>query len=216
MQTSDSACVMSCREKKRAAELRASAEDYRRRMEAALKEQRQLVRKLGAAEHSLGGTTAARTAARKAAAEQEFWSEEAGRRFAAQQDELVALRDTNEQLQHQLAAAVPADTASRYEATIKELQQMVHFYERRLAQADLGSGSSCGLQDAAIAGGQCGAGAGACGRWLLEATVEGGACYLWEPSSGRVFSDPPEGQWPRPVGAQACSQHQQPQGDCQA
>lgn len=41
---------------------------------------------------------------------------------------------------------------------------------------------------------------GCVGRWLLEGLVEGGACYLWEPSSGRVFSDPPEGQWPRPVG----------------
>jgi hypothetical protein len=136
---------MSCRERKRAAEFRAAAEDYRRRMEAALKEQRQLVRKLGEAERSMGGT-AARTAARKAAAEQEYWSEEAGRRFAAQQDELVALREATEQLQQQLAAAVPAATASRYESTIKELQQMVHFYERRLAQANISNGSGCDLQ----------------------------------------------------------------------
>lgn len=50
-------------------------------------------------------------------------------------------------------------------------------------------------------GDACGAGSSSCGRWLLEALVEGGACYLLEPSSGRVFSDPPEGQWPRPVGA---------------
>jgi hypothetical protein len=132
------------RERKRAAEYRASSEDYRRRLEAAQKEQRQLVRKLGEAERSMGGSTAARTAARKAAAEQEYWSEEAGRRFAAQQDELVALREENEQLQQHLAAAVPAETASRYEATIKELQQMVHFYENRLANTV--GGSSCGLQ----------------------------------------------------------------------
>lgn len=137
---------MSCRERKRAAEFRASAEDYRRRMDAALKEQRQLVRKLGEAERSMGGSTAARAAARKAAAEQEYWSEEAGRRFAAQQDELVALREATEQLQQQLAAAVPAETGSRYESTIKELQQMVHFYERRLAQANISSGGGCGLQ----------------------------------------------------------------------
>jgi hypothetical protein len=51
-------------------------------------------------------------------------------------------------------------------------------------------------------GDPCGAGSSgsSCGRWLLEALVEGGACYLLEPSTGRVFSDPPEGQWPRPVG----------------
>lgn len=171
-------------------------------MEAALKEQRQLVRKLGEAERSLGGTTAARAAARKAAAEQEFWSEEAGRRFAQQQEELVALREAHEQLQQQLAAAVPADTACRYESTIKELQQMVHFYERRLAQADLAAGSSCGLmmQDGAVVEVAAGGSSSSCGRWLLEGLVEQGACYLWEPSSGRVFSDPPQGQWPRPVG----------------
>lgn len=134
------------RERKRAAEFRASAEDSRRRLEAALREQRQLVRKLGEAERSMGGSTAARAAARKAAAEQEYWSEEAGRRFAGQQDELVALREANEHLQVQLAAAVPAETASRYESTIKELQQMVHFYERRLAQANISSSGSCGLQ----------------------------------------------------------------------
>lgn len=138
--------TLSCRERKRAAELKASAEDHRRRMEAALKEQRQLVRKLGEAERSIGGSTAARTAARKASTEQEYWSEEAGRRFAAQQDELVALREANEQLQQHLAAAVPAETAARYDSTIKELQQMVHFYERRLAQSNIGAGSSCGLQ----------------------------------------------------------------------
>lgn len=115
-------------------------------MEAALREQRQLVRKLGEAERSLGGSTAARAAARKAAVEQEYWSEEAGRRFAAQQDELVGLREVNEQLQQHLASAVPAETASRYEASIKELQQMVHFYERRLANLGAGGGSSCGFQ----------------------------------------------------------------------
>lgn len=54
----------------------------------------------------------------------------------------------------------------------------------------------------AVAGDGCAGGgsSGGCSRWLLEALVEGGACYLWEPSTGRVFSDPPEGQWPRPVG----------------
>lgn len=138
-------CCPAHRERKRAAEFRSSSEDYRRRMEAALKEQRLLVRKLGEAERSLGGSTAARAAARKAAAEEEYWSEEAGRRFAAQQEEVVALRAAHEQLQQQLAAAVPADTASRYESTIKELQHMVHFYEQHLTQAKLVS-SSCAMQ----------------------------------------------------------------------
>ena len=95
--------MSSCREKKRANEFRTSAESYRRKYEAALREQRALVKKLGEAERTLGGSTAARQAARKAAAEEEFWSEEAGRRFAVQQEELVSLREQNTMLQEQLA-----------------------------------------------------------------------------------------------------------------
>lgn len=36
--------------------------------------------------------------------EDEYWGEEAGRRFVVQQEELVALRDENERLRHQLDA----------------------------------------------------------------------------------------------------------------
>jgi hypothetical protein len=96
--------MSSCREKKRANDFRTSSESYRRKYEAALKEQRALVKKLGEAERNLGGSTAARQAARKAAAEEEFWSEEAGRRFAVQQEELVALREQNAMMQEHLAA----------------------------------------------------------------------------------------------------------------
>jgi hypothetical protein len=103
------------RERKRSAECRAASEDYRRRWEAALREQRALVKRLGQAERSAGGgsSQAARAAARKAATEEEYWGEEAGRRFAAQQEELVALREAHGQLQAALAAAVPADTVAR-------------------------------------------------------------------------------------------------------
>jgi hypothetical protein len=202
-------------------------------MEAAQREQRALVRKLGETERSLGGSTAARTAARNAATEQEFWSQEAGRRFAVQQEELVALREANQQLQQQLAAAVPADTAVRwgsasslrpiscttdssqartnttqslphtdyrYESAIRELQQMVQLYEQQLAASGLQAAAGGAAAAHGSGSGPGGAGSSACGRWLLESLTEGGACYLWEPATGRVFSDPPEGEWPRPVG----------------
>lgn len=190
------------REKKRANDFRSAAEGNRRRLEAALKEQRLLVRKLGEAERSLGGGTAARTAARKAAAEQEYWSEEAGRRFAVQQEELLCLREHTQQLQQQLAAAVPAETAARYENTIKELQQLVRFYEQRLVNSAPEPGSSriAELTCTATQAVGCSRGSGECGSWHLEAITEGGACYLWDRSSGRLFTDVPDGQWPRPVG----------------
>lgn len=202
------ACLR-CREKKRATDFRAAAEENRRRLEAALKEQRALVRKLGEAERSLGGSAAARTAARKAAAEQEFWSEEAGRRFAVQQEELVTMREATQQLQEQLAAAVPAERAAKYESTMKELQQLVRFYEKRLmtVAAAGAAGDVAGLDGLAV-GGSAGDGEGgaAASCWLLEPLTEGGACYLLERATGRVFSDAPEGQWPRPVGErQQCS-----------
>ncbi|WIA13452.1 hypothetical protein OEZ85_007032 [Tetradesmus obliquus] len=191
------------REKKRSSDYRAAAEEHRRRLEAALREQRSLVRKLGEAERSLGGSAAARSAARKAAAEQEYWSEEAGRRFAVQQEELVALREQNAALQQHMAAAVPADTAARYEASIKELQQLVHFYEQRLMAA--GGAAAVGMDSLGAAGAPAAGqdAEGCCGSWLLETLCEGGACYLWERSSGRVMTDVPDGHWPRPVGCKA-------------
>jgi hypothetical protein len=169
-------------------------------LEAALREQRSLVRKLGEAERSLGGSTAARSAARKAAAEQEYWSEEAGRRFAMQQEELVALREQNAALQQHMAAAVSAETAARYEASIKELQQLVRFYEQRLTAA--GGAAAVGMESiGAIGASASGQDAeGCCGSWLLETLTEGGACYLWERGTGRVMTDVPDGHWPRPVG----------------
>jgi hypothetical protein len=187
------------REKKRANDFRSAAEENRRRLEAALREQRALVRKIGETERSLGGSAAARSAARKAAAEQEYWSEEAGRRFAVQQEELVNLRAANHQLQQQLAAAVPVETATHYESSIKELQQLVRFYEKRLTSSAGPALAGTGLESLTVV--HLGLdGQGCCGTWVLEPLTEAGACYLLERSTGRLFSDVPDGQWPRPVG----------------
>lgn len=187
-----------CREKKRANDFRLAAEENRRRLEAALKEQRLLVRKLGETERSLGGSTAARKAARQAAVEQEYWSEEAGRRFAAQQEELLLLREQTKHLQQQVATAVPAETATKYEANIKELQQLVRFYEQRLmSSAAAAADTNLMTVECAVPSQEVSVGSGG---WPLETLVECGVCYLWERSTGRVFIDVPDGQWPRPVG----------------
>jgi hypothetical protein len=109
------------RERRRASDCRAAAEDARRRLEGALREQRALVRRLGLAEAAAGGkltssaAPGASTTARQggaasgggggsgsAAEEEEYWSEEAGRRFAAQQEELVELRERVAGLQAEL------------------------------------------------------------------------------------------------------------------
>lgn len=188
--------MLSCREKKRANEFRAAAEENKRRLEAALREQRALVRKLGEAERSLGGSAAARTAARNTAAEHEYWSEEAGRRFAVQQEELLNLREQLQHLQQHLAAAVPAESVARYDATIRDLQQQVHFYQQQL----ISPASPAPVP--VIVNGQDSTGPNS--SWPLETIVENGACFLWERSTGRVFTDAADGQWPRPVGE---SQH---------
>ncbi|KIY94124.1 hypothetical protein MNEG_13837 [Monoraphidium neglectum] len=136
-------------EKKRAADFKASADETKRRLEAALREQRALVRRLGEAEAAGGGgaaaaaaanaaAAAARDAARRGEAEEEFWGEEAGRRFAAQQEELVALRERvaaqEEELERAASSAPTAATsAARYEAKISQLTAALSASEARLA-----------------------------------------------------------------------------------
>lgn len=88
-----------------------------------------------------------------------------------------------------LPAAVAPETVTKYDQQIKELQHLVRFYEKRLTAspgADSGSTTATG--------------ADASSSWILEEIAEAGLCYLWERRSGRVFSDAPEGQWPKPIG----------------
>lgn len=196
------ACPYNGSERRRANDYRAAAEEHRRRLEAALREQRSLVRRLGEAERSHSGARAARLAARRAAVEEELWSEEAGRRFAEQQEELVGLREQVTVLQAQLDASLPADAGENYEAAIQELQAQVTLHETR---ARLHSGvTSANEAGSIISSGAMGSSIdAACGTWLLESFTEGGACYLWERSTGRVFTDAPDGHWPRPVGVKS-------------
>lgn len=90
-----------CREKKRCSDFRNASDEYKRRLEAALKEQRTLVRRVGEAERAGGGQ--AHRLALRTKLEDDLWSEEAGRRFAQQQEELVTLREVNQELEEKLS-----------------------------------------------------------------------------------------------------------------
>ncbi len=88
---------------------------------------------------------------------------------------------------------VPLETVARYEAQLQELTHLVRFYEKKLGPNAAGPGASA-------AGGPGGAAEGDAGTWLLEELVESGAAYLWDRRNGRVYSDAPEGRWPKLVG----------------
>jgi hypothetical protein len=78
------------REKKKSAEFKTLAETHKQRLDAFLRDQRHLVKKVGQLERS--------QALVKKKPEDEFWGEEAGRRFVVQQEELVALKEENKAL----------------------------------------------------------------------------------------------------------------------
>lgn len=88
---------MARREKKRAADARTEASERQQQLETAVRDQRTLVRRLGEAQARTGsgyGTAGAHSSGRERRGDEvQLWSEEAGRRFAAQQEELVELRD---------------------------------------------------------------------------------------------------------------------------
>lgn len=63
------------------------ADTYKQRLDGFLRDQRHLVQKVGQLERTAAAT--------RRKPEDEFWGEEAGRRFVAQQEELVALKEEN-------------------------------------------------------------------------------------------------------------------------
>lgn len=75
---------MEHREKKRSSDFKALADTHKQRLDALLRDQRTLVKRVGELE---------RTQVVRKRPEDDFWSEEAGRRFVAQQEELVAMKE---------------------------------------------------------------------------------------------------------------------------
>jgi hypothetical protein len=119
------------------------------------------------------------------------------------------------------------DTVEKYEAQVRELQHLVRFYEKRLNNANSSAGGATGAavgpadmhaafyraDSSSTAGalsprsqtpehpGAAGAAKGGLGMtWVLEEVQEGGVCYLWDKASGKLYSDPASGDWPKPVG----------------
>jgi len=115
-----------------------------------------------AAAAASASASAAAAAAQRQADEDAYWGEEAGRRFAAQQEELVALRERVAAQQAELDAAggrgagvaanasAPAASAARYEARISELTRTLRAYEQRLSA---GGGNAARPASAASGGG---------------------------------------------------------------
>ena len=74
------------------------AETYKQRLDGFMRDQRNLVKRVGELERS--------QALWKKRPEDEFWGEEAGRRFAEQQEELVALKEENAALKDLMESGV--------------------------------------------------------------------------------------------------------------
>ena len=77
------------------------AETYKQRLDGCMRDQRNLIKRVGELERS-------QALARKRP-EDEFWGEEAGRRFAEQQEELVALKEENSALKELMESGVRRD-----------------------------------------------------------------------------------------------------------
>ncbi|KAG2447989.1 hypothetical protein HYH02_007017 [Chlamydomonas schloesseri] len=173
------------REKKRSSDLKAMADTYKHRLDGFLRDQRNLVQKVGQLERT--------AAASRRKPEDEFWGEEAGRRFVAQQEELVALKEENTALKELMESDGPLAQCKAYEGQINELQNLVKFYERKItAMAEAGMG---GLEALGGPGNQPGP-----DDWVLEEFWHNDEMYLLDRKTGKMFTVPGDNNFPRPLG----------------
>ncbi|KAG2486785.1 hypothetical protein HYH03_014584 [Edaphochlamys debaryana] len=173
------------REKKKSADFKAMADSYKQRLDGFLKDQRSLVKKVGHLERT--------AAAQKKRPEDEFWGEEAGRRFVIQQEELVALKEENAELKALMESDGPLAQCKAYEQQVQELQNLVKFYERKITvMADAGVG---GLE--ALYGPNNGPGPE---DWILEEFWHNDEMYLLDRKTGKLFTVPGDNSYPRPLG----------------
>ncbi|GLI67567.1 hypothetical protein VaNZ11_011794 [Volvox africanus] len=173
------------REKKRSAEFKTLADTYKQRLDKFLRDQRNLVKRVGELERS--------QAVAKKRPEDDYWGEEAGRRFVAQQDELVALREENAALKRLMESDGPLAQCKAYEGQINELQNLVKFYERKLA----------GLAEAGLIGPEALAGLKnqpGPDDWVLEEFWHNDEMHLLDRKNGKLFTVPGDNNWPRPIG----------------
>ncbi|GIL57334.1 hypothetical protein Vafri_12599 [Volvox africanus] len=173
------------REKKRSAEFKTLADTYKQRLDKFLRDQRNLVKRVGELERS--------QAVAKKRPEDDYWGEEAGRRFVAQQEELVALREENAALKRLMESDGPLAQCKAYEGQINELQNLVKFYERKLA----------GLAEAGLIGPEALAGPKnqpGPDDWVLEEFWHNDEMHLLDRKNGKLFTVPGDNNWPRPIG----------------
>ncbi|GFR44254.1 hypothetical protein Agub_g5456 [Astrephomene gubernaculifera] len=171
------------REKKRSADYKSLADTHKQRLDSFLRDQRHLVKRVGELERS--------QAAVKRRPEEEFWGEEAGRRFVAQQEELVALKEENAALKQLMESDGPVAQCKAYEGQINELQNLVKFYERKLA-ALVESGAAAAAEAAASGPGP--------EDWVLEEFWHNDEMYLLDRKTGKLFTVPGDNSYPRPLG----------------
>ncbi|GLC41809.1 hypothetical protein PLESTM_001241900 [Pleodorina starrii] len=172
------------RERKKSADFKALADTYKQRLDSFLRDQRNLVRRVGELERSQALT--------RKRPEDEFWGEEAGRRFVVQQEELVSLREENTALKKLMESDGPLAQCKAYEGQINELQNLVKFYERRLA----------GMGDHPEAMGAPGNLPGP-DDWVLEEFWNNDEMHLLDRKNGKLFTVPGDNNWPRPIGIRA-------------
>ncbi|KXZ46909.1 hypothetical protein GPECTOR_39g403 [Gonium pectorale] len=173
------------RERKRSADFKAMADTYKQRLDSFLRDQRNLVKRVGELERS-------QALARKKP-EDEFWGEEAGRRFVVQQEELVALKEENAALKDLMESDGPLAQCKAYEGQINELQNLVKFYERKIvSMAEAGAG---GLEALYGPNGQPGP-----DDWVLEEFWHNDEMYLLDRKNGKLFTVPGDNNYPRPLG----------------
>eukprot|EP00798_Chlamydomonas_sp_ICE-L_P022119 gene22119-29179_t len=176
------------REKKRSQDFKLAHDDNKKRLDQVLRDQRMAIKKVGDLEKKNGQLT------RKP--EDEYWGEEAGRRFAVQQEELVVLRDENVNLQKQIAALEestggPGIDTDHYESQIQEMQGLIKFYERKIS--GLAEQQIIAPQDD-VAGGPTS------GDWILEEHFHNDEAYLLDRKTSKLYTNPGQDSWPRPVG----------------
>ncbi|KAF5841171.1 hypothetical protein DUNSADRAFT_14174 [Dunaliella salina] len=130
--------------------------------------------------------------------EDEYWGEEAGRRFVVQQEELVLVHEENMRLKKQLAqggkgagGAAAAEENAALASQIEELTSLVRFYEKKVSTMS---------ERLAVGGGAGSAGPGP-DDWVLQDLSHDGSLYLVDPKTNKMFTVPSgSNSYPRPVG----------------
>ncbi|GMH45574.1 hypothetical protein BSKO_13531 [Bryopsis sp. KO-2023] len=166
------------KERKRSSELKITAEKSKRKLDSVMKEQRQLIRKVGELEGKKN---------RLRRSNDDFLSQEAGQRFAKQQEELVMLREENERLN--------AESENRghgqWEHKARTLERKVRDLENQLSRARNFSPSRH-TQSAKAPISES--------DWLLEDFTTQGQAFLMDPTSRQIFHYPSQGEFPKPIG----------------